>query len=138
MQQKPWKYQKLKNDQGKPKASKIFMKIFKNFSSSENEEQNTPEIIILGEEEQQKIYGLTRDSEDENQELAKVIKNDDKKNDKSHSRSSSQCILEAKDSENEECTTSVEDKTKTQTSEATPNYQWLFSDNEGKSLFSKV
>ena len=50
---------------GKPEASKILKKISTLFSSSEDEKEDTPELITLKEEEQKEIDAMAQDSEDE-------------------------------------------------------------------------
>ena len=59
---------------GKPEASKIFRNISTFFSSSEDEKEYTPELITLEEEEQKEIDAMAKDSEDENQDPAKMGK----------------------------------------------------------------
>ena len=55
---------------GKPEASKYQRKMKRLFSSSEDEKEDTPELITLEEEEQKEIDALGRDTEDEATETA--------------------------------------------------------------------
>ena len=57
---------------GKPEASKYLRKIKQLFSSSEDEKENTPELVTLDEEEQKEIDALGRDTEDEATKLIKL------------------------------------------------------------------
>ena len=50
---------------GKPEASKFLRKIKHLFSSSEDEKEDTPELVTVDEEEQKEIDALGRDTEDE-------------------------------------------------------------------------
>ena len=65
---------------GKPEASKILTKIKPLFSSSEDQKEDTPELITLEEEEQKAINALRRDTEDEATKTAKVEDNEYEKN----------------------------------------------------------
>ena len=68
---------------GKPEASKYLRKIKQLFSSSEDEKENTPELVTLDEEEQKEIDALGRDTEDEATKTAKVEDNEEEKNETS-------------------------------------------------------
>ena len=110
---------------GKPEASKILKKISTLFSSSEDEKEDTPELITLKEEEQKEIDAMAQDSEDEAPNSAKIEDNDKEKNEDSKSRSSSPYNFEDNDSENDQSATDIEEKDKCQTSGTAPKYEWM-------------
>ena len=154
MQQKPSKSKKLKNNRkehkrsssrycnkptssklptpnhpGKPEASKYLRKIKQLFSSSEDEKENTPELVTLDEEEQKEIDALGRDTEDEATRTVKVEDNEEEKNDNNIPRSPLLCTFKDKNlpslSENEESASDVDDKEHAQTSKLTTNNEWM-------------
>ena len=154
MQQKPSKSQKLKNNKkelkrsssrsynkptssklptpkhpGKPEASKYLRKIKQLFSSSDDEKENTPELVTLNEEEQKEIDALGRDTEDEATKTDKVEDNEEEKYENNIPRSSPLCSFEDKNlptlSENEESASDVDDREPAQTSKIATNNEWM-------------
>ena len=114
---------------GKPEASKYLRKIKQLFSSSEDEKENTPELVTLDEEEQKEIDALGRDTEDEATKTVKVEDNEEEKYENNIPRSSPLCTFEDKNlpslSENEESASDVDDKEHAQTSKLTTNNEWM-------------
>ena len=114
---------------GKPEASKYLRKIKQLFSSSEDEKENTPELVTLDEEEQKEIDALGRDTEDEATRTVKVEDNEEEKNENNIPRSPLLCTFEDKNlpslSENEESASDVDDKEHAQTSKLTTNNEWM-------------
>ena len=110
---------------GKPEASKYLRKIKQLFSSSEDEKENTPELVTLDEEEQKEIDALGRDTEDEATKTVKVEDNEEEKNENNIPRSPLLCTFEDKNlpslSENEESASDVDNKELAQTSKKAPN-----------------
>ena len=113
---------------GKPEASKYLRKIKQLFSSSEDEKENTPELVTLDEEEQKEIDALGRDTEDEATRTVKVEDNEEEKNENNIPRSPLLCTFEDKNlpslSENEESASDVDDKEPVQTSKIAINNEW--------------
>ena len=113
----------------KPEASKYLRKINQLFSSSEDEKENTPELVTLDEEEQKEIDALGRDTEDEATRTVKVEDNEEEKNENNIPRSPLLCTFEDKNlpslSENEESASDVDDKESAQTSKITTNNEWM-------------
>ena len=114
---------------GKPEASKYLRKIKQLFSSSEDEKENTPELVTLDEEEQKEIDALGRDTEDEATRTVKVEDNEEEKNENNIPRSPLLCTFKDKNlpslSENEESASDVDDKEHAQTSKLTTNNEWM-------------
>ena len=110
---------------GKPEASKILKKISTLFSSSEDEEEDTPELITLKEEEQKEIDAMAQDSEDETPNFEKMQDKDEEKNEDKEPKSSSPYNFEDKVSENEQSESDVEDKSKSQASGTFPKHEWM-------------
>ena len=114
---------------GKPEASKYLRKIKQLFSSSEDEKENTPELVTLDEEEQKEIDALGRDTEDEATKTDKVEENEEEKYENNIPRSSPLCTFEDKDlpslSENEESACDVDDREPAQTSKIATNNEWM-------------
>ena len=114
---------------GKPEASKYLRKIKQLFSSSDDEKENTPEIVTLDEEEQKEIDALGRDTEDEATKTDKVEDNEEEKYENNIPRSSPLCSFEDKNlpslSENEESASDVDDREPAQTSKIATNNDWM-------------
>ena len=114
---------------GKPEASKYLRKIKQLFSSSDDEKENTPEIVTLDEEEQKEIDALGRDTEDEATKTDKVEDNEEEKYENNIPRSSPLCTFEDKNlpslSENEESASDVDAKEPDQTSKIPTNNEWI-------------
>ena len=109
---------------GKPEASKYLRKIKQLFSSSEDEKENTPELVTLDEEEQKEIDALGRDTEDEATKTDKVEDNEEEQYEK-EPRSSPLCNFEDKNlpslSKSEESASDVDDREPAQTSKIAAN-----------------
>ena len=114
---------------GKPEASKYLRKIEQLFSSSEDEKENTPELVTLDEEEQKEIDALGRDTEDEATKTAKVEDNEEEKNENNLPSSSPPCTFEDNNLptllENEESESDVDDKEPVQPSKIATNDEWM-------------
>ena len=110
---------------GKPEASKYLRKMKPLFSSSEDEKEDTPELITLEEEEQKEIDAMAQDSEDETPNFEKMQDKDEEKNEDKEPKSSSPYNFEDKVSENEQSESDVEDKSKSQASGTFPKYEWM-------------
>ena len=140
MPQKPSKSKKLRNNRkrlqkiiikispykhpGKPEASKYLRKIKQFFSSSEDEKEDTPELVTLDEEEQKEIDALGRDTEDEATKTDKVEDNEEEQYEK-EPRSSPLCNFKDKNlpslSKSEESASDVDDRKPAQTSKIAAN-----------------
>ena len=94
---------------GKPEASKYQRKMKRLFSSSEDEKEDTPELITLEEEEQKEIDALGNDTEDEATITAEAKDFEEEKNEDTLPDLPSQ-------SENEESSSDVDNKEPAQTS----------------------
>ena len=114
---------------GKPEASKYLRKIKQLFSSSDDEKENTPEIVTLDEEEQKEIDALGRDTEDEATKTDKFEDNEEEKYENNIPRSLPLCSFEDKNlhslSENEESASDVDDREPAQTSRIATNNEWM-------------
>ena len=114
---------------GKPEANKYLRIIKQLFSSSEDQKENTQELVTLDEEEQKEIDALGRDTEDEATKTVKVEDNEEEKNENNIPRSSPLCTFEDKNlpslSENEESASDVDDKEPAQTSKIATNNEWM-------------
>ena len=89
------------------------------FSSSDDEKEDTPELITFEEKEQEEIDALGTDTEDKAIKTAKVEDNEEEKNENNLPWSSTPCTLEDNNlpslSENEESASDVNDKELAQT-----------------------
>ena len=103
---------------GKPEASKYQRKIKRLFSSSEDEKEDTPELITLEEEEQKEIDALGNDTEDEATITAEVKDFEEEKNEDTLPDLPSQ-------SENEESSSDVDNKEPAQTSKIVTKNEWM-------------
>ena len=103
---------------GKPEASKYQRKMKRLFSSSEDEKEDTPELITLEEEEQKEIDALGNDTEDEATITAEVKDFEEEKNEDTLPDLPSQ-------SENEESSSDVDNKELAQTSKLATKNKWM-------------
>ena len=103
---------------GKPEASKYQRKMKRLFSSSEDEKEDTPELITLEEEEQKEIDALGNDTEDEATKTTKVKDFEEEKNEDTLPDLPSQ-------SENEESSSDVDNKEPAQTSKIVTKNEWM-------------
>ena len=103
---------------GKPEASKYQRKMKRLFSSSEDEKEDTPELITLEEEEQKEIDALGNDTEDEATITAEVKDFEEEKNEDTLPDLPSQ-------SENEESSSDVDNKEPAQTSKLATKNEWM-------------
>ena len=103
---------------GKPEASKYQRKMKRLFSSSEDEKEDTPELITLEEEEQKEIDALGNDTEDEATITAEVKDFEEEKNEDTLPDLPSQ-------SENEESSSDVDNKESAQTSKIVTKNEWM-------------
>ena len=103
---------------GKPEASKYQRKMKRLFSSSEDEKEDTPELITLEEEEQKEIDALGNDTEDEATTTAEVKDFEEEKNEDTLPDLPSQ-------SENEESSSDVDNKELAQTSKLATKNKWM-------------
>ena len=103
---------------GKPEASKYQRKMKRLFSSSEDEKEDTPELITLEEEEQKEIDALGNDTEDEATITTKVKDFEEEKNEDTLPDLPSQ-------SENEESSSDVDNKELAQTSKLATKNKWM-------------
>ena len=103
---------------GKPEASKYQRKMKRLFSSSEDEKEDTPELITLEEEEQKEIDALGNDTEDEATITAEVKDFEEEKNEDTLPDLPSQ-------SENEESSSDVDNKEPAQTSKIVTKNEWM-------------
>ena len=114
---------------GKPEASKYQRKMKRLFSSSEDEKEDTPELITLEEEEQKETDALGNDTEDEATKTTKVKDIEEEKNEDTLPRLSPSYTFENNDlpslSENEESASDVDDKEPAQTSKIATNNEWM-------------
>ena len=114
---------------GKPEASKYQRKMKRLFSSSEDEKEDTPELITLEEEEQKEIDALGNDTEDEATKTTKVKDIEEEKNEDTLPRLSPSYTFENNDlpslSENEESSSDVDNKEPAQTSKMVTNNEWM-------------
>ena len=69
---------------GKPEASKYLRKMKRLFSSSEEEKEDSPELIKLDEEEQKEIDALGNDTQDEAKKTTKVKDIEEEKNENTY------------------------------------------------------
>ena len=88
------------------------------FSSSEDEKEDTPELITLEEEEQKEIDALGNDTEDEATITAEVKDFEEEKNEDTLPDLPSQ-------SENEESSSDVDNKEPAQTSKIVTKNEWM-------------
>ena len=102
---------------GKPEASKYQRKMKRLFSSSEDENEDTP-VITLEEEEQKEIDALGNDTEDEATITTKVKDFEEEKNKDTLPDLPSQ-------SENEESSSDVDNKEPAQTSKIVTKNEWM-------------
>ena len=102
---------------GKPEASKYQRKMKRLFSSSEDENEDTP-VITLEEEEQKEIDALGNDTEDEATITAEVKDFEEEKNEDTLPDLPSQ-------SENEESSSDVDNKEPAQTSKLATKNEWM-------------
>ena len=102
---------------GKPEASKYQRKMKRLFSSSEDENEDTP-VITLEEEEQKEIDALGNDTEDEATTTAEVKDFEEEKNEDTLPDLPSQ-------SENEESSSDVDNKEPAQTSKIVTKNEWM-------------
>ena len=102
---------------GKPEASKYQRKMKRLFSSSEDENEDTP-VITLEEEEQKEIDALGNDTEDEATITAEVKDFEEEKNEDTLPDLPSQ-------SENEESSSDVDNKEPPQTSKLVIKNEWM-------------
>ena len=113
---------------GKPEASKYQRKMKRLFSSSEDENEDTP-VITLEEEEQKEIDALGNDTEDEATKTTKVKDIEEEKNEDTLPRLSPSYTFENNDlpslSENEECSSDVDKKEPAQTSKIVTKNEWM-------------
>ena len=114
---------------GKPEASKYQRKMKRLFSSSEDEKEDTPELITLEEEEQKEIDALGNDTEDEATKTTKVKDIEEEKNEDTLPRLSPSYTFENNDlpsqSENEESSSDVDNKEPAQTSKIVTKNEWM-------------
>ena len=102
---------------GKPEASKYQRKMKRLFSSSEDENEDTP-VITLEEEEQKEIDALGNDTEDEATITAEVKDFEEEKNEDTPPDLPSQ-------SEKEESSSDVDNKEPAQTSKIVTRNEWM-------------
>ena len=102
---------------GKPEASKYQRKMKRLFSSSEDENEDTP-VITLEEEEQKEIDALGNDTEDEATITAEVKDFEEEKSEDTLPDLPSQ-------SENEESSSDVDNKEPAQTSKLATKNEWM-------------
>ena len=99
------------------------------FSSSEDEKEDTPELITLEEEEQKEIDALGNDTEDEATKTTKVKDIEEEKNEDTLPRLSPSYTFENNDlpsqSENEESSSDVDNKEPAQTSKIVTKNEWM-------------
>ena len=97
------------------------------FSSSEDEKEDTPELITLEEEEQKEIDALGNDTEDEATKTTKV--KEEEKNEDTLPRLSPSYTFENNHfpslSENEESSSDVDNKEPAQTSKIVRKNEWM-------------
>ena len=114
---------------GKPEASKYQRKMKRLFSSSEDEKEDTPELITLEEEEQKEIDALGNDTEDEATKTTKVKDFEEEKNEDTLPRLSPSYTFENNDlpsqSENEESLSDVDNKEPTQSLKIVTKNEWM-------------
>ena len=99
------------------------------FSSSEDEKEDTPELITLEEEEQKEIDALGNDTEDEATKTTNVKDIEEEKNEDTLPRLSLSYTFENNDlpsqSENEESSSDVDNKEPAQTSKIVRKNEWM-------------
>ena len=99
------------------------------FSSSEDEKEDTPELITQEEEEQKEIDALGNDTEDEATKTTKVKDIEEEKNEDTLPRLSPSYTFENNElpsqSENEESSSDVDNKEPAQTSKIVTKNEWM-------------